>query len=116
MVQSATAIFAINDELAIGILRGLIEHGISIPKDISLIGYDDIDYAAYVSPPLTTVAQPITDIGKTSLTLLLQRLQHLDKSIDMIELSTTLKFVQQLAIIFQTNYVSSEIYSSLLCP
>lgn len=91
MVQSATAIFAINDELAIGILRGLIEHGISIPKDISLIGYDDIDYAAYVSPPLTTVAQPITDIGKTSLTLLLQRLQHLDKSIDMIELSTTLK-------------------------
>ncbi|CAC7111028.1 ribose operon repressor, putative [Staphylococcus aureus] len=91
MVQSATAIFAINDELAIGILRGLIEHGISIPKDISLIGYDDIDYAAYVSPPLTTVAQPITDIGKTSLTLLLQRLQHLDKSIDMIELPTTLK-------------------------
>ena len=81
MVQSATAIFAINDELAIGILRGLIEHGISIPKDISLIGYDDIDYAAYVSPPLTTVAQPITDIGKTSL----------DKSIDMIELPTTLK-------------------------
>lgn len=52
---------------------------------------DDIDYAAYVSPPLTTVAQPITDIGKTSLTLLLQRLQHLDKSIDMIELPTTLK-------------------------
>ena len=98
MVQSATAIFAINDELAIGILRGLIEHGISIPKDISLIGYDDIDYAAYVSPPLTTVAQPITDIGKTSLTLLLQRLQHLDKSS------------------FKTNYVSSEIYSSLLCP
>ncbi|MDN8685754.1 substrate-binding domain-containing protein, partial [Staphylococcus aureus] len=39
MVQSATAIFAINDELAIGILRGLIEHGFSIPKDISLIGY-----------------------------------------------------------------------------
>ncbi len=68
------------------------------------------------SPPLTTVAQPITDIGKTSLTLLLQRLQHLDKSIDMIELPTTLKFVQQLAIIFQTNYVSSEIYSSLLGP
>ncbi len=48
MVQSATAIFAINDELAIGILRGLIEHGIDCPKDISLIGYDDIDYAAYV--------------------------------------------------------------------
>ncbi|MGT0185756.1 substrate-binding domain-containing protein [Staphylococcus aureus] len=76
IVQSAAAIFAINDELAIGILRGLIEHGISIPKDISLIGYDDIDYAAYVSPPLTTVAQPITDIGETSLTLLLRRLQR----------------------------------------
>ncbi|RZH81728.1 LacI family transcriptional regulator, partial [Staphylococcus aureus] len=58
-VQSATSIFASNDDPAIGILRRLIEHGISITKDISLIGYDDIDYASYVLPPLTTVAQPI---------------------------------------------------------
>lgn len=91
MIQPATAIFAINDELAIGILRGLIEHGINIPKDISLIGYDDIDYAAYVTPPLTTIAQPITEIGKISLNLLLQRIHQLDKPIEMIELPTTLK-------------------------
>ncbi|WP_186310419.1 substrate-binding domain-containing protein, partial [Staphylococcus aureus] len=75
ILQSPTPIFPINHQLPIPILPPLIQHPITIPKHISLIPYHHIHYPPYVSPPLTTLAQPITHIPKTSLTLLLQPLQ-----------------------------------------
>lgn len=58
-----TAVFAISDIMAIGAAKAIIEAGKRIPEDISLIGFDDIDYAAYFNPPLTTVHQPVEEIA-----------------------------------------------------
>ncbi|WP_297081635.1 LacI family DNA-binding transcriptional regulator [uncultured Demequina sp.] len=58
-----TAALAYNDLVAVGLINGLAEHGIRVPEDISVAGFDDIPYARYMSPPLTTVAVPHTDLG-----------------------------------------------------
>jgi DNA-binding LacI/PurR family transcriptional regulator len=58
-----TAIFT-NDDMAIGALRVIHEQGLSVPADIALVGYDDIEYAAHTTPPLTTVAVPKEDMGR----------------------------------------------------
>lgn len=64
-----TAIFATNDMMALGAKQSLEEHGLKIPEDISLIGYDDIFFASIIS--LTTVAQPAYEMGKNAMVLLL---------------------------------------------
>lgn len=69
--QQATAIVAFNDLLAIGVLRRLAERGLSVPRDISVVGYDDIFGADFCSPPLTTLAAPTQDAGHAAVSLLL---------------------------------------------
>jgi LacI family transcriptional regulator len=59
-----TAIFAANDDMALGAYEAIYERGLKIPQDISIAGFDNIDKAAEVSPPLTTVAQPYSMIGE----------------------------------------------------
>lgn len=59
-----TAVFAETDELAIGAIRALYEAGLSVPRDLSIVGFDDIDICAYLSPGLTTVRQPIREMGR----------------------------------------------------
>ena len=58
-----TAIFT-NDDMAIGALRAVHDHGLSVPEDVALVGYDDIEYAAHTTPPLTTVAVPKQEMGR----------------------------------------------------
>src|SRR5512136_3093548 len=58
-----TAIFT-NDDMAIGALRVIHERGLRVPADVALVGYDDIEYAAHTTPPLTTVAVPKEDMGR----------------------------------------------------
>ncbi|QSF46224.1 LacI family DNA-binding transcriptional regulator [Paenibacillus tianjinensis] len=58
-----TAVFAASDEMAIGALSTAIQHGLNVPEDISIMGYDDLRLARMVNPPLTTVRQPLHDIG-----------------------------------------------------
>lgn len=70
-----TAIFAVSDEMAIGAMRYLKDMGKRIPEDISVIGFDDIDMAAFSDPPLSTVRQPIQEIGKQAAALLLSILE-----------------------------------------
>lgn len=55
--QEMTAVFAANDDMAIGLIRALAESGRSVPSDVSVMGVDDIPSAAYLNPPLTTIAQ-----------------------------------------------------------
>lgn len=57
------AIFAANDQMALGLLRALRERGVSVPDDVSVVGFDDIEGSAYFTPPLTTVRQPFADLG-----------------------------------------------------
>ncbi|WP_394345534.1 LacI family DNA-binding transcriptional regulator [Actinorugispora endophytica] len=64
------AVFCANDQLALGLLKGLGERGLGAPADLSVVGYDDIDVAALVHPGLTTVAQPKYEIGRAAMRLL----------------------------------------------
>ena len=67
-----SAIFVANDQMALGVLRALHEAGLEIPRQVSVVGFDDIPEAAYYSPPLTTVRQDFREIGSRSLRLLLE--------------------------------------------
>jgi LacI family transcriptional regulator len=75
--QPPSAIFCCNDMMAIGALQAFRQHGIRVPEDISLVGFDDIPQAAYAEPSLTTVAQPKYEIGQIAVDLLIQRLKGL---------------------------------------
>jgi DNA-binding LacI/PurR family transcriptional regulator len=61
---SPTAVFCYNDMTAIGLLRAAREIGVAVPQDLAVVGFDDILLASYVCPPLTTVAQPKTQMGR----------------------------------------------------
>ncbi|MHC9533515.1 ribose utilization transcriptional repressor RbsR [Dellaglioa sp. L3N] len=76
--STATAIFAINDELAIGLYRGLFEAGKSIPNDYSVVGFDNIEMTEFLSPKLTTVSQPIQKIGKVAAQIVMARVANSD--------------------------------------
>lgn len=59
-----TAVFCANDEMAIGCIHELRSAGLAVPRDVSVMGFDDIRYAEVVDPPLTTIAQPAEEIGE----------------------------------------------------
>jgi len=69
-IPQATAVFVANDQMALGLLRLLHEHGIRVPEDISVVGFDDIPEAAYFIPPLTTIRQDFAEVGRRCLHLL----------------------------------------------
>lgn len=73
--EPPTAIFACNDLMAIGAMRALRHHGMTIPEDISVIGFDDIQLASAVTPSLTTIAQPISLIGTIAAQQLIARMR-----------------------------------------
>lgn len=70
----ATAIIAINDDVAIGIYRGLSAHHKSIPDDYSVVGFDNINLTNYLTPRLTTVEQPINEIGEQAVQMLVGKM------------------------------------------
>lgn len=69
-----SAICCFSDAIALGAMATLRKHGLSVPDDISIIGFDGIEFGSYSSPALTTIAQPATQIGKTCMQILLQLL------------------------------------------
>jgi len=73
---AADAIFSMNDLMALGTLRALWELGVSVPKDISVIGYDDIAYAAISTPALSTVRQPKYEMGWEAAALLMECIEN----------------------------------------
>ncbi|MGW2326884.1 LacI family DNA-binding transcriptional regulator [Streptomyces sp. NPDC001700] len=73
-----TAVFAANDDMAIGVMRGLSEAGRAVPDQVSVVGYDDIPSAAYLSPPLTTVSQDFDTVAAHGLDLLAHQLETPD--------------------------------------
>lgn len=72
--ECPTAVFAVSDTLAIGVMRGLYDAGLSVPGDIAVMGFDDIALAQQTWPALTTVAQPMRTLGEQAAWLLLRRL------------------------------------------
>ena len=70
-----TALFAYNDISALGAIRAFQESGLRVPQDISVVGFDDIQGAAYSNPTLTTVRQPLADMGRLAAETLLARIE-----------------------------------------
>jgi Transcriptional regulators len=70
-----TAVFAANDTMAYGALQAILEAGLSVPDDIAVIGFDDLEFSALTNPPLTTIRQPRYEMGKQSMEILIANLQ-----------------------------------------
>ncbi len=85
-----TAIFCFNDEMAIGVLEYARHTRIRVPRELSVVGFDDIRFARYTEPPLTTVAQPMRAIGEGTVRLLLSILGHDAHTPDSVTLPHTL--------------------------
>jgi len=85
-----TAIFAANDLMAIGVLRGIGARGLRVPEDIAVVGFDGISLGKYTQPPLTTMAQPIREIGKLATELVLSRVNGERKEPRIHRLETSL--------------------------
>lgn len=71
-----TAIFALNDLMALGALRAAAEAGYSVPRDLAVVGYDDLEITHFTNPPLTTIAQPKKEIGAQAINLLVDRMSR----------------------------------------
>jgi LacI family transcriptional regulator len=74
-----TAVFCFNDIAAIGAIRALKDVGLRVPEDVSVVGFDDILSAAFATPSLTTVRQPLLEMGKRGAQILLERIADRDK-------------------------------------
>jgi LacI family transcriptional regulator len=85
-----TAIFAFNDNVAIGALNAARKRGLSVPRDLSIIGFDDTFQAMIVTPTLSTVRQPLAELGRMGVSLLSRLIDGQPLDAGRIELSTTL--------------------------
>jgi LacI family transcriptional regulator len=73
-----TAVFAHNDRIAKGAISAIHEAGLKVPEDISIVGYDDIPEAEFSDPPLTTIRQPMREVGKAAARLLVEMVENSD--------------------------------------
>lgn len=85
-----TAIFALTDAGAVGVLRAAYELGLSVPRDLSVIGFDDIPLASHVIPRLTTIAQPPNLIAQAAIDLLLRGINEPDTQFQTVTVGTQL--------------------------
>jgi DNA-binding LacI/PurR family transcriptional regulator len=85
-LPDVTAVFAANDNTALGLLRALSEHGRSVPGDISVVGFDDIAEAGFFTPPLTSVRQDFAEMGRRTVELLLRQIETGARSVEHITL------------------------------
>jgi DNA-binding LacI/PurR family transcriptional regulator len=72
---TATAVFSANDQMAFGVLNALAERGVSVPRDLSIAGFDDVPEAAYAVPPLTTVRQDFVEVGRRAVRAIVAQLE-----------------------------------------
>src|SRR5436190_27773 len=85
-----TAIFAANDSMAVGALSALHEAGIDVPRQMSVVGFDDIPIARYVNPPLTTIRVEIAELGRRAFAVLVETLAHPKSRVRRETIETTL--------------------------
>ncbi len=88
--QPPTAIFALTDVIAVGVLHAAAELNLKLPEALSVMGFDDIPLANYVIPALTTIAQPIYGMGQTAVEILMRRLIDADRPPETIRLEDRL--------------------------
>jgi LacI family transcriptional regulator len=85
-----TAIFAFNDVLAVGVINAARELGIAVPEQLSVIGFDDLRLALYVNPALTTIGQPMYEMGEKATGMLIERIENQELAPRLQQLSLKL--------------------------
>src|SRR5262249_32867290 len=89
--ERPTAIFCFNDEMAMGVLEVVHRLGLGVPDQLSVVGFDDIRFARHTSPPLTTIAQPMRQMGEGTVRRLLAILAGRDaNTLESVTLPHTL--------------------------
>jgi LacI family transcriptional regulator len=88
--EPPTAIFAFNDNIAIGAVQAARSRGLRVPEDLSIVGFDDVEHATIVTPELTTVRQPLAEMGRTAVSLLMRFLEQQRFETLHVELATRL--------------------------
>jgi LacI family transcriptional regulator len=88
--QCPTAVFAASDSMAIGALRAIREAGLSVPEDVALVSFDDLPVAGFADPPLTTVHQPVLELGAKAVDLLIERIKVPERTPVQVRLPTKL--------------------------
>lgn len=78
--REVTATSAANEEMALGVMRAMSEAGRELPRDVSIIGFDDVPFACYLTPPLTTARQDFEGFGQRSVHLLMDAIRGVDDS------------------------------------
>ncbi|GHO83670.1 LacI family DNA-binding transcriptional regulator [Dictyobacter formicarum] len=89
--ERPTAIFAFSDDMAVGVLRAAAEQGLSVPRDLSVVGFDDARFASFVTPTLTTVHQPRYELGYTGVDVLFRN--RAEARLDAIHTSLSTRLV-----------------------
>lgn len=84
-----TAVFCCSDTIAVGAYQAIQQQGLRIPQDLSIMGYDDIELASYLSPPLSTICQPKAELGKLAVEALLQRIKNPNENYRTLVLEPT---------------------------
>lgn len=90
LMEAPTAVFACSDLMALGCIDAARARGLRVPDDLSVVGFDDIPQASYLHLPLTTVHQPLAEMGRIATRMLLDKIQNPDQLPQKIELPTTL--------------------------
>jgi len=90
MRQAPTAVFAASDMLALGALAAAREKGLRVPEDVSVAGFDDIDFAAFSDPPLTTLRVPASRMGEMAVEVLMEMIEGNSEEVRQISLGTEL--------------------------
>ncbi|HVN18075.1 MAG TPA: LacI family DNA-binding transcriptional regulator [Dongiaceae bacterium] len=97
MLPRPTAIFACNDLMALGVLWAVRDLGLHCPEEISVVGFDNLDFAEFTAPALTTVSQPGYQLGTAAARLLLQRISGFDQAPQKVVLPTELQIRHSVA-------------------
>lgn len=90
LAEPPTALFACNDEQALGAIEAARGAGLSVPGDVSVIGFDDLPVARWSSPPLTTIHQPLSQMGRLAATMLATLIEGREPDHHRVELATRL--------------------------
>jgi DNA-binding LacI/PurR family transcriptional regulator len=88
--DEVTAVFAANDQMALGVLHALHEHGRSVPADVSVVGFDDMEESAHFWPPLTTVRQSFVEVGRATVDALINEIQSGEHHREPVRIGTEL--------------------------
>jgi len=88
--DEVTAVFAANDQMALGLLHALHEHGRDVPADVSVVGFDDMEESAHFWPPLTTVRQSFVEVGEATVEALIHEIQSGEHHREPVRIGTQL--------------------------